>query len=490
MSPITEPFFSIHGPVKHASMSTLRVARDANEQLHSDGKQSSSTPSVCSPISSPSKQRWGSVKTWMFAHLLASSFSKLSLKPNASGRHSCPAFATEQSTGSVLASNEVASDGAVHDWDATYARSMSPPNLDDKTSIQRSRAGYAPSAHVFDMVRIIGSGSFGTVVLSQLRDGPQDQVYAIKIVRKSKLAHGCDEREAHRLLTEKSILSGVDHPFITKLFCAFEAHDSLHFVMEYCAGGDMYYWLEKFTQNRLPEHCVVFYAASIALALSYLHQRGILYRDLKPENILLDHDGFIRLADFGFARDDVVLEEAKCTTFCGSADYIAPEVLHGKGYGGAVDLWSFGCVIYELLTGFPPFYCTNNDRKELFRKIERSDPMYPDCLSPAASDLISRLLAKDPNERIGMGENGMRELFDHPFFKSVDWYQLATKQIVPPMVPDVAGPLDTSNFEEQFTRQRVHGSIEYVRRSCNSGQNESDDQFAEFDWCRQDCFSC
>ena len=208
-----------------------------------------------------------------------------------------------------------------------------------------------------------------------------------------------------------------------------------------------------------------------------------MYRDLKPENILLDKDGFLRLADFGFASEAVARRSQPCTTFCGSADYIAPEVLANAGYGMAADLWSFGCVLYELLTGFPPFY-SPDDRSVLFRKIERAEPEYPRTLSADVCDLLRGLLRKDSATRLGNGPSGMQELFAHPFFAPIDWYQLSTKQEVPPYVPTVASPLDTSNFEEQFTSQHIDGVLEYREKQPQHPEvQRKGSDFEGFDWC-------
>lgn len=271
-----------------------------------------------------------------------------------------------------------------------------------------------PTRYVFDIVRIIGSGSYGTVLLCRLRACP-NRLFAVKVVYKSKLSsiNGLDgdrnaTREARRLLTEKKVLCSVDHPFITKMYCSFETPDALNFVLEYCPGGDMYFLLEKFAKNRLPEDHVLFYAASIALALRYLHDRGILYRDLKPENILLDEAGFLRLADFGFAREQMQRSEQSCTSFCGSADYIAPEVVRGQGYGLAADLWSFGCVVYELLTGYPPFY-SPRDRATLFRKIEEEEPNFR-ATSPLTSVTFCRVCsARTPISVLAMAPMGCKK---------------------------------------------------------------------------------
>ena len=345
--------------------------------------------------------------------------------------------------------------------------------------------------YVFEIIRIIGSGSYGTVLLCCLRSCPS-RLFAVKVVYKSKLGSingmngdGDAMREAKRLLTEKRVLCSVSHPFITRMFCSFETPNALNFVLEYCPGGDMYFLLEKLVKNRLPEDHALFYAASIVLALRYLHGRGILYGDLKPENILLDEAGFVRLADFGFAREQMHRSDQSCTSFCGSADYNAPEVVRGTGYGLAADLWSFGCVVYELLTGHPPFY-SPRDRALLVRKINEEEPSFPTHFSPELCNLLSGLLHKDSNQRLGNGPNGMQDIMDHPFFANINWHRLETKRVAPPIIPKLASKLDTSNFECQFTSQQVEGHFVYEeRRPASIVSDEKENQFylEDFDWC-------
>uniref|UniRef100_A0AAV1VLS1 AGC protein kinase n=1 Tax=Peronospora matthiolae TaxID=2874970 RepID=A0AAV1VLS1_9STRA len=484
-----------------------------------------------------------SVKTWTFAQLLASSFAKASLKDEDEDED--PVAVTSERT---LKKNDERSKGGVesNDWDCSYSclqpvasarttsSSVEGPHTTDwdcpynrpKPAALRPRVSASSSSstllldaaelghsidellddietaderteeevtgcraltrHVFDIVRIIGSGTYGTVLLCRLRACP-DRLFAVKVVYKSKLGsfNGLDgdgnpTREAKRLLTEKEVLCSVDHPFIIKMFCSFETPDALNFVLEYCHGGDMYFLLEKCPHNRLAEDHVLFYAASIALALHYLHGRGILYRDLKPENILLDEAGFVRLADFGFAREHVHRLDQNCSSFCGSADYVAPEVIRGDGYGLAADLWSFGCVVYELLTGYPPFY-SPRDRASLFRKINEEEPRFSDRFSPELCDFLSGLLHKDVCQRLGNGPNGMQDIFDHPFFASISWNRLETKRVKPPIVPKLASKLDTSNFEDQFTLQQVKGHLEYKEPGPRDTENQL--FLGEFDWC-------
>ncbi|KAE8910762.1 hypothetical protein PF010_g13017 [Phytophthora fragariae] len=488
-----------------------------------------------SPNAALDHKKWDSVKTWTFAQLLASSFAKASLEDAMRTGSNSPSSSIEsvnktvKETGSndwdcsyscLKTVSSSAPTSGNNDWDCSYsslkpvasrptisASSSSSTLLSDadtthlqhsieelfehEETVEEESEDRDPARYVFDIVRIIGSGSYGTVLLCRLRACP-NRLFAVKVVYKSKLGsiNGLDgdrnaTREARRLLTEKKVLCSVDHPFITKMYCSFETPDALNFVLEYCPGGDMYFLLEKFAKNRLPEDHVLFYAASIALALRYLHDRGILYRDLKPENILLDETGFLRLADFGFAREQMQRSEQSCTSFCGSADYIAPEVVRGQGYGLAADLWSFGCVVYELLTGYPPFY-SPRDRAKLFRKIEEEEPSFPGHFSPDLCDFLSGLLHKDADKRLGNGPNGMQGVFDHPFFANISWHRLETKQVAPPIVPNLSSELDTSNFEDQFTSQQVEGHLVYEEREPQSAMSDEEENhfyFGDFDWC-------
>jgi len=329
----------------------------------------------------------------------------------------------------------------------------------------------------YDKLNVLGAGAFGSVVLS--RTASSNSLYAVKMIEKEKLSNNYMAEEKKRILTERQVLIETSHPFIIKLESAFETQDHLNFVLEYCPGGDLYTLLENESNHFLNEHLVVFYSASILTALHYLHHHGIAYRDLKPENILLDKDGFIRLADFGLAK--LGMENDSSTySFCGSVDYMAPELLTGAGYGKSADLWSFGCVIFEMLTGLPPFYTTRG-RRHLFDKILAGRVSYPSHMSADACHLVAGLLQYDPKLRLGNGPAGMAAIFEHPFFKAVDWYQLVIKQVPVPLVPKLNDPCDTSNFGNQFTSQVISGSIVDSRDKIHD-----DLEFIGFDWHQDD----
>jgi len=223
-------------------------------------------------------------------------------------------------------------------------------------------------------------------------------------------------------------------------------------ILDYCAGGELFFHLVR--MKRFPESMVRFYSAEITLALEHLHKNEIIYRDLKPENILLDQSGHIKLADFGLAKEGVSDPFKGAITLCGTPEYICPEILAKKGYGTAVDWWTFGMVLYEMLTGLPPWYTP--DRKLLFDRIKNADLHFPSTFSIEISSLIRGLLARDPRERLGSITDA-GEIKAHPFFEQIDWDALFLKQIPPPFNPCPNDEIeDSANFGKEFTNLRLY----------------------------------
>jgi len=201
----------------------------------------------------------------------------------------------------------------------------------------------------FDLLKIIGKGSYGTVVQVRLKD--TGDIFAMKVIDKKFIV---EKNEIQHTISERNILSKVNHPFIMKLFFAFQTEDKLYLVLEFVNGGELYFHLQldgNFGTDRTR-----FYSAEIVLALEYLHKSGIIYRDLKPENVLIDGDGHIKITDFGLSKEGLIGFNSRTNTFCGTPEYLAPEVLLGKEYSLAVDYWSLGTLMYEMLTGLPAFY--------------------------------------------------------------------------------------------------------------------------------------
>jgi len=240
------------------------------------------------------------------------------------------------------------------------------------------------------------------------------KIYAMKVMRKGTII--LKDQVAHTN-DEKHILQKIQHPFIVNLNYAFQTKDKLYMIMDFVNGGELFYHLKK--QHRFDEERVKFYAAEITSALIHLHSHGIVYRDLKPENILLDSYGHIVITDFGLSKE---IFDEKTLSFCGTPEYLAPEVLIGEGHAYPVDWWSLGTIMYEMLAGFPPFY--SKSLKLMYKKIMESPLLFPtEGMSENAMDLLLKLLEKNPDKRLS--GPAIRE---HPFFESIDWNLLEAKK--------------------------------------------------------------
>ena len=294
----------------------------------------------------------------------------------------------------------------------------------------------------FKIIKVIGKGSFGKVFL--VRDKASGMLYAMKVLKKEYIIQ---KNQVEHTKTERSVLGYVHHPFIVGLNMAFQTADKLFFVLDYCSGGELFFHLGQV--GRFPEERAKFYAAQIILALEYVHKRDVVYRDLKPENVLLDQRGNVRLTDFGLSKEGVSHHSPGANSFCGTPEYIAPEVLLKQGHGRAVDWWSLGALLYEMLAGLPPFYSRN--REIMFEKIMKADLSFPPHVSEKAKDLLSHLLVRDPKQRLGSGDQDAEELKCHPFFRDVAWTDLYDGKVQPPWTPTFVGSLDTSQFDQEFT---------------------------------------
>jgi len=215
--------------------------------------------------------------------------------------------------------------------------------------------------------------------------------------------------------------------------------------MDYVNGGELFFHLQK--DKRFNEDRARFYLAEIACGLEYLHLNGVLYRDLKPENLLLTADGHICLTDFGLAKEGLLCDNARTSTFCGTPEYLAPEVLNGEEYGKPVDWWSFGTLMYEMLTGLPPFYC--EDVQKMYQKIISAPLQIPNHFSPDAKDLVEKLLDRSPKTRL----SDPKLVRAHPWFKTIDWEKLETKEIKPPFIPPVKDAASTQMVDPMFLKE-------------------------------------
>lgn len=297
----------------------------------------------------------------------------------------------------------------------------------------------------FEFLKVLGKGTFGKVILC--REKATGRLYAIKILKKEVIIQ---KDEVAHTMTENHVLRTTSHPFLISLKYSFQTADRLCFVMEYVNGGELFFHLSR--ERVFSEERTRFYGAEIISALGYLHEEGIIYRDLKLENLLLDKDGHIKIADFGLCKEDITYGRTT-KTFCGTPEYLAPEVLEDNDYGRAVDWWGVGVVMYEMMCGRLPFY--NRDHEVLFTLILMEDVKFPRNISAEAKDLLSGLLVKDPNRRLGGGPDDARDIMAHPFFSSINWTDLNQKKITPPFKPQVTSDTDTRYFDSEFTGESV-----------------------------------
>ncbi|KAF9102823.1 AGC protein kinase Gad8 [Mortierella sp. AM989] len=316
-----------------------------------------------------------------------------------------------------------------------------------QVAFKRDSANTPLTIDAFDLLKVIGKGSFGKVM--QVRKRDTSRIYAMKIIRK---AHIISRSEVNHTLAERTVLAQINNPFIVPLKFSFQSPEKLYLVLAFVNGGELFHHLQR--EGRFSEERSRFYAAELMCALECLHGFNVVYRDLKPENILLDYTGHIALCDFGLCKLGMT-ETETTNTFCGTPEYLAPELLLGQGYTKTVDWWTLGVLLYEMLTGLPPFYDENIH--EMYRKILQDELRFPDEVAPDARSLLSALLTRDPVQRLG--NNGSNAIKQHPFFKPISFSLLMAKQIQPPFKPSVSSAIDTSNFDEEFTSEEPLDSV-------------------------------
>jgi serum/glucocorticoid-regulated kinase 2 len=302
--------------------------------------------------------------------------------------------------------------------------------------------GQSLSVEDFELITVIGKGSFGKVM--QVRKRDTSRIYALKTIRK---IHIVNRNEITHTLAERLVLAQVNNPFIVPLKFSFQSEQKLYLVLAFVNGGELFHHLQR--EQQFNEERSRFYSAELLLALEHLHELDVVYRDLKPENILLDYTGHIALCDFGLCKLNMKGNE-KTNTFCGTPEYLAPEILNAQGYNKTIDWWTLGVLLYEMLAGLPPFYDEVTDK--MYEKILNDPLVFGPEIGFQAQSILTGLLTRDPARRLGV--NGAEEIKKHPFFgKHIDFKKLLAKKIQPPFKPSVASPVDVSNFDTVFTTE-------------------------------------
>jgi serine/threonine protein kinase len=328
-----------------------------------------------------------------------------------------------------------------------------------KTGDQYSHYSSKLSIDDFELIKVLGKGSFGKVMLCKKVDDPSNTLYAMKTLRKAVLVK---RNQLAHTTTERTILQNISCPFLVHLVFAFQNIEKLYMVLDYMGGGELFFWLKK--QKRFSENRCKLYAAEIALALDALHNENIVYRDLKPENILLDSAGHVRLTDFGLAKNGITGHGAEggTKTFCGTPEYLAPEILENKGHGKAVDWWALGTFLYEMLTGLPPFYDTNVQR--MYHKILHDQLKFPRSeklqVSDSAKEILRRLLEREVSSRLCSNPEGINQFKGMKFFNGIDFDLVMSKEYKPEFIPPAASSeSDVRNFDSEFTCEKPVDSL-------------------------------
>ncbi|EDV21557.1 uncharacterized protein TRIADDRAFT_30166, partial [Trichoplax adhaerens] len=291
----------------------------------------------------------------------------------------------------------------------------------------------------FEQIATLGMGGFGRVELVTLVKD-KSRSFALKCMKKR---HIVETKQQEHVFSEKKLLTELTSPFVVKLYRTFKDKKFVYMLMEVCLGGEL--WTILRDRGNFDENSTRFFTACVVEAFDYLHVRGIVYRDLKPENLLLDSIGYVKLVDFGFAKK--VGLGSKTWTFCGTPEYVSPEVILNRGHNFCADYWGLGILIFELLTGSPPF--TSDDPMKTYnlilRGIDRVD--FPRKIGKNAQNLIRKLCKENPAERIGYQKNGIKDIQKHKWFQGFDWNGLRKRELKSPMQPTINGPLDHSNFD-------------------------------------------
>lgn len=326
-----------------------------------------------------------------------------------------------------------------------------------------SKAAAEPAAHMtnipfkeLDQGATLGTGTFGRVKL--VRNKRDQKTYALKMLQKSQIVA---LRQQTNIMNEKRILQSISHPFILKLYQTYKDQHCLYMLLELVQGGELFNRLQS-SGGAVSVSDARFYAACVLDAFDHLHARKILYRDLKPENLLIDDEGYIKVVDFGFAK----VVKDRTYTLCGTPEYLAPELVLGKGHDKGVDYWALGILIYEMAAGYSPFADhRDSDQMVICKNILKGQLEFPSKVSDSKlRDAVKKLLAPKISDRLGCQKGGAGDVKKHTFFRSIDWAKLSKRKVSTPWKPTIRSKTDTSNFDE-------YDEEDYVEPYRDDGSN-------------------
>lgn len=375
-------------------------------------------------------------------------------KLNTSTTSSMPVLHTNQSVKRVESKDSIASRDSATTPSSQHSQSQNTSSA-DTGSLDFSQYHSSPlTVDNFELIKVLGKGSFGKVMLTRKKDDPSGTLYAMKTLRKAALVK---RNQLAHTATERKILQQIHCPFLVHLVYAFQTPEKLYMVLDYMGGGELFFWLKK--DRRFSENRCRLYTAELTVALEAIHSHDIIYRDLKPENILLDLEGHLRITDFGLSKDGISGSGAEggTKTFCGTPEYLAPEILENKGHGKAVDWWALGTLLYEMLCGLPPFYDTNVQK--MYQKILTNPLRFPRPeasrpISNAAKDFLRRILERNISTRLGSTSDAA-ELKATEFLSILDFDKVNRKEYEAEFKPpETAGdPTAATNFDAEFTSE-------------------------------------
>ncbi|KAG5363419.1 Protein kinase C-like protein [Yarrowia sp. B02] len=351
---------------------------------------------------------------------------------------------------------------------AAAAATAAPPS--NRLSVAGKKKRPRIGLDDFNFLAVLGKGNFGKVMLAESKK--TTNLYAIKVLKKDFIIEN-DEVESTR--SERrvfQIANRESHPFLLNLYSCFQTENRVYFVMDYVSGGDLMWHIQK--EGVFKPGRAQFYAAEVLLGIKHFHDNGVIYRDLKLDNILLTRDGHVKIADYGLCKED--MDYGRTTgTFCGTPEFMAPEILLEQRYGLAVDWWAFGVLIYQMVLGQSPF--RGEDEDEIFDAILADEPRYPITLPGNCVSILTQLLTREPERRLGSGPRDAEEIMAHPYFANVNFDDIYHKRIPPPFVPKITSPTDVTNFDKEFTSETP--ALTPVTTTLTSAMQ---DQFRNFTW--------